>query len=152
MRQTSHPAGGGKFARTRAADKPERRAPAGTCVTETASLLRREAPGKPGQVVKEGEELSTGDLLLGGASGALGTGDAAVRLIVVGDIDGRAPLPILETAFVLHETKGPDLDLTLERGRVRLINLKTEGPARVCLRVRKIDINLTLAEPGSVAS
>ena len=120
------------------APPPERRTAAGACVTETGSLLRREAPDKPWQVVKEGEELFTGDQLMGGVQAALWTSrDGAVRLIVVGDVDGLSPIPILETAFVLHEAKGVDLDLTFERGRVRLINLKKEGAAHVVLQVRK---------------
>jgi hypothetical protein len=136
----------------RAADKPARRTAVATCVTETCTLLRREAPDKPWQVVKEGEELFTGDLLMGGAQGAIDTKDGAVRLVVVGDADGTSPIPILETAFVLHEAKGADLAFTLERGRVRLINLKKEGPAVVRLRVRDKQLEFTLVEPGATLS
>jgi hypothetical protein len=137
-----------------AADQPapEGRVAAGVCVTETASLLRREAPDKPWQVVKENEEVFTHDLIMGGAEGALDTRNGAVRLVVAGDVDGRAPIPVLETAFVLHEAKGVDLDFTLERGRVRLINLKKEGPARVRVRVRQNEYEFTLAEPGATVS
>src|SRR5689334_7209547 len=84
---------------------PEQRVAVGTCVTPTASLLRREAPDKPWQVVEENEEVFSGDLLLGGIQAAVDSKDGAVRLIVVGDVDNRAPLPVLETAFVLHEPK-----------------------------------------------
>src|SRR5690242_15776901 len=69
----------------RAAD--ERRVAAGTLVTETGSLLRREAPDRPWQVVKEKEEVRTGDLLLGGSGGAIVSRDGGVRLAVVGDLD-----------------------------------------------------------------
>jgi hypothetical protein len=133
-------------------DKPAPRVPAGKSVTETGSLMRREAPDKPWQVVKEGEELFTGDQLMGGAQGALDTRDGAVRLIVVGDVDGGAPIPVLETAFVLHEPKGADIDFTLDRGRVRLINLKKEGPALVRLHVRDKQYEFSLAEPGATVS
>jgi hypothetical protein len=136
----------------RAADKAEARTAVATCVTDTCTLLRREAPDKPWQVVKEGEELFTGDLLMGGAQGALDTKDGAVRLIVVGDADGSSPIPILETAFVLHEPKGADLDFTFERGRVRLINLKKDGAAVIRLRVREKQFEFTLAEPGTTVS
>jgi len=134
------------------AAKPERRAPAAVCVSETATLLRREAPDKPWQIVKENEELSSGDRILGGTEAAVDALDGAVRLAVVGDVDRVAPLPILETVFVLHEAKDVDLDLTLERGRVRLINLKKEGAARVRLRVRTTEGEITLAEPGATLS
>jgi len=143
------------FCSARAADdKPaEPRVPAAQFVTETASLLRREGPGKPWQVVKADETLLTGDLLLGGASGGLDSANGAVRLVTVGDVDGRAPLPIHETAFVLHEAKDVDLDLTLERGRIRLINLKKQGAARVRVRVgEKGGGEVTLTEPGATLS
>jgi hypothetical protein len=131
---------------------PEKRVAAGTCVTATASLLRREGPGKPWQVVKEGEEVFTGDELLGGIAAAVDSKDGAVRLVVVGDVDGRAPLPVLETVFVLHEPKDANLDVTLERGRIRLINLKKDGAAKVNLRVRQAEVEITLTEPGATVS
>jgi hypothetical protein len=137
-------------------DKPapaaEKRVAVGTCVTATASLLRREAPDKPWQVVKEDEEVFSGDEYLGGIAAAVDSKDGAVRLVVVGDVDGRAPLPVLETAFVLHEPKDADLDVTLERGRMRLINLKKAGSAKVKVRVREVEVDITLVEPGSTVS
>jgi hypothetical protein len=143
-------------AATRAADDkpaaPEKRVAAATCVTGTASLLQREAPDKPWQLVKDREEVFTGDELLGGIAGAVDSKNGAVRLIVVGDVDGRAPLPVLETAFVLHEPKDVDLDFTLLRGRVRLINLKKSGPAKVKFRVRQFVGEATLTEPGTTLS
>src|SRR5258708_35094616 len=74
------------------APKPEARVAAAVCVTETATLLRREAPGKAWQVVKGGEEIFSGDQLLGGFAGAVDTRDGSVRLALVGDLDGTAPL------------------------------------------------------------
>jgi hypothetical protein len=130
----------------------EKRTAVATCVTETCTLLRREAPDKPWQVVKEGEELFTGDQIMGGAQGALDTKNGAVRLIVVGDPDASSPIPTLETSFVLHEPKGADLDLTFDRGRVRLINLKKEGAAHVRMRVRERQLEFTLDEPGTTVS
>jgi len=145
------------FPAARAADDkpgsaPEKRVAVATCVTDTASLLRREAPDKPWQVVKEGEEVFSGDELLGGISGAVDSKNGAVRLVVVGDVDGRAPLPVLETVFVLHEPKDADLDVTLLRGRIRLINLKKAGAAKVRLRVRDHEGEVTLTEPGATLS
>jgi hypothetical protein len=142
---------------TRAADQkppaaPEKRVAAATCVTGTASLLRREAPDKPWQLVKDNEEVFTGDELLGGIAGAVDSKNGAVRLIVVGDVDGRAPLPVLGTAFVLHEAKDVDLDFTLLRGRVRLINLKKASAAKVRFRVRDFVSEVTLTEPGTTLS
>jgi hypothetical protein len=131
----------------RAAD--DRRVAAGTLVTETASLLRREAPDKPWQVVKEKEEVRTGDLLLGGSGGAVVSRDGGVRLAVVGDLDASSPQPVIETAFVLHEAKGADLDVTVDRGRLELVNEKKDGPAHVRLRVRDVVADVELTGPGS---
>jgi hypothetical protein len=130
-------------------DKPEKRAAAGTLVTETGSLLRREAPSKPWQLVKEKDEVYTGDLLLGGSGGAVEAKDGGVRLAVVGDVDFTSPFPVLETAFVLHEAKGDDLAFSMDRGRIELTNTKKEGPAKVRLTVRKVTIEVTLKEPGA---
>jgi hypothetical protein len=134
------------------APRPAPRVAAGTLVSETASLLRREAPGKPWQVVKEKEELFTGDELLGGTGGTVDARRGAVRLEVVGDMDGTAPFPVLETVFVLHEAKGVDLDLTLDRGRVELVNKKEQGAARVRLRVRDWAGEVVLAGPGAAVA
>jgi hypothetical protein len=131
---------------------PEKRVAVATCATGTASLLRREAPDKPWQIIKDDEQLFSGDEILGGVAGAVDSLNGAVRLIVVGDVDGQAPLPILETAFTLHEAKDSDLDVTLERGRIRLINIKKAGAAKVMVRVRETAAEVTLDEPGATLS
>jgi hypothetical protein len=135
-------------------DKPAAappRGPAAVCVSDTASLLRREGD-KPWQVVKEHEELMTGDLYIGGNAAAVDSKDGGVRLIVVGDLDAISPLAILESAFVLNPAKDVDLDVTVERGRIRLLNLKKEGPAKVRVHVRQRNVEVTLNEPGATLS
>jgi hypothetical protein len=134
------------------APQPARRVAAGALVSESASLLRREAPDKPWQVIKEKEELFTGDELLGGSGGTVEARGGAVRLEVIGDMDGTAPFPVLETVFVLHEAQGADLDFTLDRGRVRLVNTKEQGAARVRLRVRDWAGEVVLTGPGASAA
>jgi hypothetical protein len=134
------------------APRPANRAAAGTLVSETASLLRREAPDKPWQVVKEKEELFTGDELLGGIRGTVEARGGAVRLEVAGDMDATSPFPVLETVFVLHEAKGVDLDLTLDRGRLRLVNAKEQGAARVRLRVGDWAGEVVLTGPAAAVA
>jgi hypothetical protein len=130
------------------APQPEKRVAAGALVSESASLLRREAPDKPWHVVKQKDELFTGDELLGGLGGTVDARGGAVRLEVAGDMDVTAPFPVLETVFVLHEAKGADLDFTLDRGRVELVNQKRQGAARVRLRVRDWAGEVVLTSPG----
>src|SRR2546426_615783 len=103
--------------------QPKRpRMPVGQLVTPTASALRRPAPDQPWQIIKEKETVFSGDLILGGAGGALQTTNGAVRVSLLGDMNGLSPHPIVETAVVLHPRSDADLDFTLDRGRVDLTN------------------------------
>jgi hypothetical protein len=61
---------------------------------------------------------------------------------------GIKEFPIIETAVILHEPKDVDLDFTLDRGRVDLVNLKKSGAALVRIRVGTHVALITLAEPG----
>jgi hypothetical protein len=141
-----------------AADEPrsptpsKERGDAGKSVSPDASLFRREAPDKPWQFVKEGETLSSNDLLLGGYRSALESKNGAVRLDYLTDFSGTSPFPVIETAVVLHLNDHADLDFTLDRGRVDVINQKKEGPARVLCRFRGEVWDLTLAGPGTRVS
>jgi hypothetical protein len=134
-----------------AADPPPR-VPVARCGSETATLLRREAPDKPWQVVKEKEELLAGDLILGGTDGVIDSRDGGVRLSIVGDMDGATPLPVLETALVLNDPKDADLDLTLQRGRIELVNRKEKGGVVVRLHFREAQGELMLNDPGTRVS
>jgi hypothetical protein len=134
----------------RAADE---RKPAGTCVTGDASIVRRVAPDKPWQLVKEGEKLSTGDLLVGMPGAAIDSADGAVRLALLSDPDRRSPYPILEAAVVLHQSPaGYDLDFTLDRGRVNLTSQKKDGPAKVRVRFHDQSWDVTLESAGTVVA
>jgi hypothetical protein len=125
------------------------RTAAGTYLGSGGTLLRREAPGQPWHGVAHGETLYTRDLLVGTLGAALASKDKAVRVLFLGDIDHQSPFPVLEAAVRLHQAPGYDLDLTLDRGRVDLVNQKAEGPAHVCLRVRDKSCDFTLATPGT---
>ena len=81
--------------------------------------------------VKQGEQLYTGDLLVGMPGAAIDSADGAVRLDLLSDPDKQSPYPVLEAAVVLHHSAGHDLDFTLDRGRVNVTNRKKEGPAKV---------------------
>src|SRR5438034_922380 len=93
------------------------RKPVAQLVTPTASILRKD---KAWEIVKEKESIYTGDMLLGGAEGAIQTTNGAIRLTLLGDMNGLSPYPIVETAIVLQPSAGADLDVTLDRGRVDL--------------------------------
>jgi hypothetical protein len=130
------------------ADKPADRVAVGKCVTATGSMLRREAPDRPWQVVKEGETLYSGDLLIGLPGAVLDARDGAVRLTFLSDLGGITPLPIVETALTLHPAKDVDLDFTLDRGRVEFSSRTPKGKAKAIARVREGRPEITL-EPGA---
>lgn len=99
--------------------EPPARVVAGKLVTETGSVLRREAgDGKPWQVVKQGEDLYTGDLLVGLPWAAIDNANGTFRLTFRADFAKKSPLPILESAVVLRKPAGLDFDFFLDRGRV----------------------------------
>jgi hypothetical protein len=129
--------------------RAQERQVAGTCVSGDASIVRREAPDKPWQVVKQGEKLHTGDLLVGLPGAAIDSADGAVRLTLLSDPDRQSPYPILEAAVVLRQSAGHDLDFTLDRGRVNLTNQKKDGPAKVRLRFHDQSWALALEAPGA---
>ena len=117
-------------------------------LTETGSIVRREAAGKPWQAVAKDAALQPGDLLIGLPGAALQSNDGKVRLSFRPDMTGTAPLPIIETAVVLDESKA-DLGVTLDRGRIILANTAKEGAAQVRLRIRDKTGLVTLKAPGA---
>lgn len=125
------------------------RVPAARCVTEKATILRRVHGERDWHVVAQNEELSTQDLLLGLPGAILEASDGGVRLKFLTALEGQGPYPIKEAAVRLHEPRGADLDFTLDRGRVDLLNEKKAGAAKVRLHVRNAVWDLDLAEPGT---
>jgi hypothetical protein len=129
--------------------KPPRGAPVAGLLTDDGSLLRRTAPGQPWEVVKQGNAIPDGDLLLGGADAAVMVKDGSVKLALLGDMSRSSPYPIFETAFSLDQPDGVDMDVTLERGRIDLTNTKEKGAATVRVRLRGKSIEILLTEPGT---
>lgn len=125
---------------------PEKRTAVGKCTTVAGSLLRREAPGKPWQAVGEKEEVYSGDLLLAVPFAGIEL-KSGVRLLLLADMEGRSPFPIIESAVVLHENAEVDLDFTLDRGRAIVTNHKDEGSVKVKARFGKEVWDMNLAVP-----
>jgi len=131
--------------------KPEPRGVVGKSTSATAMLVQREA-GKPWQVVKQGADLFSADLLVGKPGAALDSKNGAARLKLLSDLEGNSPYPVLEAAVVLHGSESADLDFTLERGRVEIENKKAKGAAKVKVRFRDQAWELTLKEAGTKAA
>jgi uncharacterized protein (TIGR03000 family) len=120
---------------------------AGKLESAKGTLLSREAPRAPWQVVDAGADVSTGDLLVGLPGAVVAGKGGAVALEFQTDFD--SPFPVLECALVLNPSPDGDLDITLDRGRVDLTNRKKEGAARVHLHAQGQTWEITLAEPGA---
>jgi uncharacterized protein (TIGR03000 family) len=129
--------------------KAEKRVAVAKCVTEGGLLVRREGAEKPWHLVEDKEELFSGDLLVGGLGAALDSRNGGVRLSLQSDLDGSSPFPIIESAVILHEGANVDLDLTFDRGRVELRNLKEKGQARVRVHLQGKTGEFILDEPGA---
>lgn len=132
------------------ADQPASRVAVAKSVTGV--ILRREAEGKPWHLVKEGETLHSGDLLLGMSGAALDSANGAVRLTFRTDLSGSSPFPIIESAVVLNEAKGFDLDVTLDRGRIDLANRKDKGEAKVRGRIQSRAGGELVLGPGAAVT
>ena len=122
----------------------------GTSASEDSRILRREAGEKSWQVVKTGGELHGGDTILGLSGAVILSDNKAVKLTLLTDLNGRSPYPIIESVILLSTKPSAfDLEVTLERGRIDLINNKDKGSARVRVLVQGQVFDLTLEEPKS---
>jgi hypothetical protein len=131
-------------------DKEGRRVVVAKSLAPEGTLFRRAAP-KPWAVVEPKAEVFSHDLMLALplSQASVESKDGAVRLLFWGNVPQVSPFPILESAVVLYEPKGADLDLALQRGRVVLTNTKEKGSAKVRIRLPGTTWELTLPEPGA---
>lgn len=122
----------------------------GVALSERGTLLRRGgAEAKSWQTVSQKDKLHAGDLLVGLPGAMLESRDGTVRLDFLADLDRLSPYPIRECAVQLRQNPSLDLDVTLDRGRMDLVNRKEKGAAHARVHVRKDVFDLTLAQPGA---
>lgn len=135
------------------ADEPKANATSGggvaTCVSETATILRRSPGENAWQIVKRNQSLPAGELLVGLPGATLDSKNGSVRVELLADLERLSPYPIRECAIRLENNAGVDLAVTLDRGRVEFINHKKTGPATVRVFVRQDDWDVRLQEPGA---
>jgi hypothetical protein len=94
-------------------------------------------------------DLYSGDLLVSLPGGTLVSRNGAAAVRSLADYDARSPSPILETAVVLRDSKDLDLDLTLDRGRIDITNVRPTGPATVRIRFWDQSWKIVLDSPGT---
>src|SRR5438128_1400754 len=85
------------------ADK-QQRVEAGKLATDKGTLFARDSPSSAWQVVAEHGAVHSGDMLLALPGGAVDSKNGAVRLTFQGDLDEKSPLPIVDSAVILHPT------------------------------------------------
>ena len=122
---------------------------AGTCVSETGSVLRRTGPDYQWKIVSKSEQLPGGELLVGLPGAVIDSENGGVRLSLLADLDQNSPYPVKEAAVRLQSLPGMDLALVLDRGRIDLANRKTAGAVTVRVSVRNAAWDIVLAEPGT---
>jgi hypothetical protein len=128
-----------------AAERPE----IGKLVSKPGTLFARTKMGEAWRVVPEKGAVHAGDLLLGLPGAVVETGNGAIRLTFLGDLDKNSPHPILEPAVILHPGKDRAVEIELERGRIEVANIKDKGEVRVGLHFRNQDWRATLEAPGA---
>lgn len=131
------------------ADPP--RVVVGKCATESGTILRRPAGTTKWEVVKKGDPIYSGDMNVGLPGAAIVSGNGAVRVELLADLDGNSPFPIMESAVILKANDKADLDFILDRGRVDLINLKEKDKATVLVHFHHENWTLTLEPQSEVA-
>jgi hypothetical protein len=125
------------------------RTPLGRLTTADASLVARQKPGGEWQPVRRGEAIHAGDTLIGIPYATIYL-KSKLLLSLMADLHQAGPYPVIETAVILHDTPGVDLDFRLDRGRADVSNLKGTGPAKVRVRFcTGREYELTLEDPGS---
>ena len=120
------------------------------CTSVAGVLLERE-PGKAWLPLKAGDPIRDGMLLVAMPKAAIRSRNGAVELGMLSDLGQRGPLPVLESAVILHDGEGADLDLTFQRGLISVANVKKQGAAKVRIRLPGDTWELTLREPGTKA-
>lgn len=132
-----------------AAAQPSPRVAVAKSNSPAATFCARPANGTQFRPQPDKCELYTGDLLVSLPGGTFVSKNRAVTVKSLADFNSRSPLPILETALSLSDSKDVDLDLTLDRGRVDLVNSKAEGSATVRVRFWDQSWKIVLDSPNT---
>jgi hypothetical protein len=131
------------------ADSPAARSIVAKSQSPDSTFCARPANGNQFRALKANEDLFAGDLIVSLPGGTLTSRNGAVTLKSLADFDGRSPLPVLESAFSLNDSRDSDLDFVLDRGRVDLSNSKSAGPVHVVVHFWDQVWKITLDEPNT---
>ncbi len=140
-----------------ASDPPvnlEPRVEVGACKGRGPTLLVREGDERNWQPSATGDAVFSRDVLLAlpGTRAEVEAAGHSATLTLAGNLPLLSPFPGLESCVVLHDSRAFDFDLTLVHGRVLLKNSRTEGAAKIWLRLPTEAWQLTLPAPGDAVA
>jgi len=122
-------------------------------LTASGGALLQHSPGSspPWKAVKLGSPLPGDTLLIAVPEADIDSANGAVRLRMIADLARRLPEPVYESAVLLHKPTNKDIDLevTLDRGLIILLNQKDKGPAAVRLHAGGHVWDLLLEQPDT---
>ncbi|MFO0964120.1 MAG: hypothetical protein U0793_00850 [Gemmataceae bacterium] len=118
------------------------------CDVVEGALLAKETGGW--RALSKGDAAPLGVPVVALPGAQLSGADGAVTVKLMADIGQRGPLPALEAGVVLHASKGLDLDVTLEEGIIVFDNGRKDGDAKVRVRVRGEQWDVTLRPESRV--
>lgn len=123
--------------------------PAGKVAAVPGALLQHTGEGPSWKPAKPGVSLAADTLLLALPEAEIDSLNGNVRLQLMADLWHRLPEPIYESAVVLHQPKGVDLDFTLDRGLVLVSHRRPRGEATVRVRFEAHVWDIVLEKPGT---
>jgi hypothetical protein len=132
--------------------KPAPGQPAVGKVAADSGVVARAPGATTWRLLKTGDPVLSGDQLVALPIAHIDSANGAVRLDMLADLSRSSPFPVLESSVTLHAGAAADLEFTLERGRIDVVNTKPSGPAKVRVRVREQTWELVLECPGSTVA
>lgn len=124
----------------------------GTLTTADGTILARSNPEAKWKAIEKNGSIQAGDLLVGIPGAEVQSQNGAVTIRFLTDFAENSPFPVVEAAARIQASSKYDLDITLDRGRIHLINSKKKGAAKVHFRFYDEAWDLTLEEPGTEAA
>lgn len=124
---------------TWAADPAAQLSTAGSCVLERQT----DNSWRP---IKPQGSVQAGSLIVALTRADFDTKGPAARLQLFGSLLDESPVE--ETAVIFHPAGTHDLDFTLDRGQVHVMNMKKSGPASVRVRFQQQAWEVILENPG----
>ncbi len=138
----------GNSAQAQLVIKPGKRV-VGERVSPPGTMFTLPAKGKTWEPLGKSVYAGYRIMALPGLTGEVNLANGRVRLSLLGNLPGSTPSPALESRVVINAPKTTHVDLTLERGRIRLTNQLKDDKVSAMVRFLDQSWHLVLSEPGT---